>query len=49
MEASNPYRIVCKAIAPEPVSQDEVRQYFENLERRRAVNPKHISARIMKR
>ena len=43
-----PYRIRT-AIAPRPVSRDEVAEYFENLERRRAVNPERNSARIMKR
>ena len=37
------------AMAPQPVSRDEVQEYFENLERRRAVNPESNSDRIMKR
>ena len=45
---NSPYRIRT-AIAPRPVSRDEVRQYFEELERRRAVNPERNSERIMKR
>lgn len=45
---NEPYRIRT-AIAPRPVSCDEVKEYFENLEHRRAVNPRHESARIMKR
>jgi hypothetical protein len=44
----NDYRIKT-AIAPHPVSRDEVAEYFEQLERKRAVNPEHNSARIMKR
>jgi hypothetical protein len=43
-----PYRMMT-AMAPEPVSRDEVKEYFENLAQRRAVNPRHNSARIMKR
>lgn len=45
---NEPYRIRT-AVAPEPLSRDEVKEYFENLERRRAVNPERNSARIMKR
>ena len=48
MEMSNPYKIRT-AMAPQPVSRDEVKEYFEELERKRAVNPKHKNARIMKR
>ena len=44
---NEPYRIRT-AVAPEPLSRDEVKEYFENLERRRAVNPERNSARIMK-
>ena len=43
-----PYRMMT-AMAPEPVSRDEVKEYFEKLAQRRAVNPKRNSARIMKR
>ena len=45
---NEPYRIKT-AVAPEPMSRDEVRQYFEELKRKRAVNPIHYSARIKKR
>lgn len=45
---SNPYKIRT-TMAPQPVSRDEVAEYFEQLERKRAVNPEHNSARIMKR
>ena len=45
---NKPYRIKT-AIAPQPMSRDEVKEYFEKLERRRAVNPERNSARIMKR
>ena len=44
---NEPYRIKT-AIAPQPMSRDEVKEYFEKLERRRAVNPERNSARIMK-
>lgn len=43
-----PYKIKT-AIAPYPVSQDEVREYFEELERKRAVNPERYFARIIER
>jgi hypothetical protein len=42
------YRIKT-AIAPQPVSRDEVAEYFRKLAQNRAVNPEHISARIVKR
>ena len=42
------YRIMT-AMAPRPVSRDEVAEYFEKMERKRAVNPERNSARIMKR
>jgi hypothetical protein len=45
---NEPYRIRT-AVAPEPLSRDEVKEYFEQLERRRAVNPGRENARIMKR
>jgi hypothetical protein len=45
---NKPYRIRT-AIAPRPLSRDEVRQYFEQLERKRAVNPERNSARIIER
>lgn len=45
---NEPYRMMT-AMAPRPVSRDEVMQYFENMERRRAVNPQRFSRRIMKR
>ena len=45
---NEPYRIRT-AVAPQPMSRDEVKEYFENLERRHAVNPERDSARIMKR
>lgn len=45
---NKPYRIKT-AIAPQPMSRDEVKEYFEKLECRRAVNPERNSARIMKR
>jgi hypothetical protein len=47
-EMNEPYRIKT-AVAPQPLSRDEVREYFEQMEWRRAVNPKHNSERIMKR
>jgi hypothetical protein len=47
-QMNEPYRIKT-AVAPEPLSRDEVKEYFENLERRRAVNPERNSARIMTR
>ena len=37
------------AMAPQPVSRDEVRLYFERLAQRRAVNPGRENGRIMKR
>ena len=43
-----PYRIKT-AVAPMPMSRDDVRKYFEELERRRAVNPERESDRIMTR
>jgi hypothetical protein len=43
-----PYRIMT-TMAPEPVSRDEVKEYFEQMARRRAVNPRRNSAGIMKR
>ena len=43
-----PYRIKT-AVAPRPMSRDEVREDFEELERRRAVNPERESDRIMTR
>ena len=46
---NEPYRILCKAVAPQPVSRDEVREYFERLAQQRAVNPVYESERIMKR
>jgi hypothetical protein len=45
---NEPYRIMT-AIAPQPLSRDEVQEYFRQLERRRAVNPERYSAQIMKR
>lgn len=43
-----PYRIRT-AVAPQPLSCDEVREYFEKKARNRAVNPRHENGRIMKR
>lgn len=43
-----PYRIRT-AIAPHPVSRDEVKAYFDELERRWAVNPSIENSRIKKR
>ena len=37
------------AIAPQPVSRDEVAEYFERKARNLAVNPKPYNARIVKR
>ena len=45
---NEPYRIRT-AVAPEPLSRDEVREYFEQKARNRAVNPERENARIMKR
>jgi hypothetical protein len=45
---NEPYRIRT-AIAPEPVSRDQVKEYFEQLERKRAVNPKQGNKRIKTR
>ena len=42
------YRIKT-AVAPEPLSRDEVQEYFERKARNRAVNPRHNSPRIIKR
>ena len=44
---NKPYRIKT-AIAPQPVSRDEVQEYFERKARNLAVNPERNSARIMK-
>ena len=44
----NDYRIKT-AIAPQPVSRDEVAEYFRKLERNRAVNPERKNARIIER
>lgn len=43
-----PYRIRT-AVAPEPLSRDKVKAYFDNLKCRRAVNPERESSRIMTR
>ncbi len=43
-----PYKLKT-AIAPRPISRDEVAEYFEQMEQRRAVNPRHKNPRIMKR
>ena len=43
-----PYKLKTE-IAPQPISRDEVAEYFERMEQRRAVNPRHERARIMKR
>ena len=43
-----PYKLKT-AIAPQPISRDEVAEYFERMEQRHAVNPERYSARIMKR
>ena len=45
---NTPYKIRT-AMAPQPVSRDEVKEYFEELARKRAVNPEHENTRIMKR
>ena len=45
---NEPFRIRT-AIAPQPVSRDEVQEYFEQMVQRRAVNPERENARIMKR
>ena len=44
---NEPYRIKT-SIAPQPMSRDEVAEYFERRARNLAVNPRHGSARIMK-
>ena len=43
-----PYRIRT-AVAPQPLSREEVAEYFERKARNLAVNPERDSARIMKR
>lgn len=43
-----PYRIKT-AVAATPMSRDEVREYFEQLARRRAVNPGREGGRMMTR
>lgn len=43
-----PYRIKT-AVAATPMSRDEVHEYFEQMQRRRAVNPERESERIMTR
>jgi hypothetical protein len=45
---NEPYRIRT-AVAPEPLSRDEVKEYFERKAQNHAVNPERNSARIMKR
>jgi len=45
---NEPYRIKT-SIAPQPMSRDEVAKYFERKAQNMAVNPRHGSARIMKR
>ena len=45
---NEPYRIRT-AVAPQPLSRDEVKEYFERKARNHAVNHRHESARIMKR
>ncbi len=45
---NEPFRIRT-AVAPEPLSRDEVQEYFERKARNLAVNPRRNSARIMKR
>ena len=47
-QMNEPYRIRT-AVAPEPLSRDEVKEYFERKARNHAVNPERYSARIMKR
>ena len=44
---NEPYKIKT-AIAPQPLSRDEVAEYFERKARNLAVNPERNSARIMK-
>ena len=44
---NEPYRIKT-AIAPQPMSRDEVAEYFERKAQNMAVNPERNSARIMK-
>ena len=44
---NEPYRIKT-AIAPQPMSRDEVTEYFERKAQNMAVNPERYSARIMK-
>ena len=43
-----PYKLKT-AMAPEPVTRDEVAEYFERMSQNRAVNPRHENPRIMKR
>ena len=45
---SEPYKIKT-AVASQPMSRDEVQEYFEQLKRRRAVNPERHNPRIKKR
>ena len=45
---NEPYRIKTD-IAPQPMSRDEVAEYFERKAQNMAVNPERNSARIMKR
>ena len=45
---NEPYRIRI-AVAPQPMSRDEVLEYFERMAQNRTVNPEQESARIMKR
>jgi hypothetical protein len=43
-----PYRIRT-AVSPQPLSRDEVKEYFERKARNLAVNPRQENGRIMKR
>ena len=45
---NEPYRIRT-AVAPQPLSRDEVQEYFERKAKNMAVNPERNSARIIKR
>ena len=38
-----------RAVAPMPVSEDEIREQLERMTQRMAVNPEYESARIMTR
>ena len=45
---NEPYRIRT-AVAPQPLSRDEVQEYFDRKAKNMAVNPRSVSPRIIKR